>query len=248
MRTKQAWSLAGAAALALWTLAVPAGAQKQPPPVIKVPDAGVPQIMDIEGAYVRAAYNNEGYVILGYKTAQLSQGTDWLLLEIGTTVLDRTPAYKMKRAALSVDTPDAGKIQLASVEDYRKADVRALENRANIQRDSINYFPPMASQGCRIGFFSELGQVAMSWDEVELSNTRACLGRIFFQIPGGIKTGQYWLNVKFEQSLVRVPFRIFTKEEDKLLNKNYKSIKKQVEDHFKPPKKDKDKDKNKDKH
>ena len=34
-----------------------------------------------------------------------------------------------------------------------------------------------------------------------------------------------------------MPFRILTKEEDKLLDKNYKDIEKQVEEAFKPPKK-----------
>ena len=54
--------------------------------------------------------------------------------------------------------------------------------------------------------------------------------------PGGIKYGQHWLNVKFEKSLVRVPFRILTEEEEKLLSKNYKDISKQVEEAFKNPK------------
>ena len=52
-------------------------------------------------------------------------------------------------------------------------------------------------------------------------------------MPGGITYGQHWLNVKFAQSVVRVPFRILTKEEDKLLDKNYKDIKKQMDDAFK---------------
>ena len=77
----------------------------------------------------------------------------------------------------------------------------------------------------------------MAWDEVEVSSDRACLGRIYFHVPGGIAYGQHWLNVKFPKSVVRVPFRILTKDEEKLLNKNYKSIKKQVEEAFKPKKK-----------
>ena len=76
----------------------------------------------------------------------------------------------------------------------------------------------------------------MAWDEVELSDTRACLGRLFFQIPGGIAYGQHWLNIKFEKSLVRVPFRILTKEEEKLLSRNYGDIRKQVQDAFKKKK------------
>jgi hypothetical protein len=35
---------------------------------------------------------------------------------------------------------------------------------------------------------------------------------------------------------VRVPFRILTKDEEKLLDKNYKSIEKQVEEAFAPKK------------
>ena len=115
--------------------------------------------------------------------------------------------------------------------------IRDVLPRARVQRDSINYFPPMASQACRIGFFAEPGSPAMAWDEVAVSNRRACLGRLFFTIPGGIKTGQYFLNVKFENSMLRAPFRIFTEEEEKLVSKNYNDFRKQVKEAFAPPKK-----------
>src|SRR5262245_35948304 len=36
-------------------------------PEVQIPQPGVPQIMTIEGNFVRVAYNNEGYVILGYQ-------------------------------------------------------------------------------------------------------------------------------------------------------------------------------------
>src|SRR5262249_40311993 len=212
MRTKQAWSLAIAVVLALWTVTSPMRAQDQKP-TVKIPQPGVPEIATIEGAFVRAAYNNEGYVILGYKTANMSVGDDWMLLEMGTTVRDGVPAYKLKRQDVTLDTPDSTHLAMATVEEYRKADLRALENRAKVARDSSNPSPPMASQACRIGFFSELGQTVLPWEDVELSNLRACMGRLFYHVPGGIKYGQHWLNVKFQNSLVRVPFRIFTKDE-----------------------------------
>jgi hypothetical protein len=72
----------------------------------------------------------------------------------------------------------------------------------------------------------------MPWDEAEVSNDRACLGQLYFQIPGGTKYGQYWLNVKFAKSVVRVPFRLFTKEEEETLGKNFGDIKRQVEAAF----------------
>jgi hypothetical protein len=245
MKGRSLFSAVCAATLIVWGSFAGAGAQEKPQ--VKIPEAGVPQVMTIEGTFVRAAYNNEGYVIIGYKTANLSVGDEWLLLEMGATVRDGVPSQKLTRASLTLDTPDATKIPLASVEEFRSANLQALNNRANVQRDSINYFPPMASQACRIGFFSEVSQRAMSWDDVELSNLRACTGRIFFKVPGGIKYGQHFLNVQFKDSLVRVPFRIFTKEEEKMVNKNYGDIRKQVKAAFAPPKKDKNKDKDKDK-
>src|SRR3569832_1451442 len=113
------------------------GAQEKP--VVKIPESGVSQIMTLEGAVVRASYNNEGYVILGYKTANMSVGDEWMLLEVGTTVRDGVPSFKLNRSALSLETPDVTMLPLASNEDYRAANLSALEARAKVARDSINY-------------------------------------------------------------------------------------------------------------
>ena len=80
--------------------------QEKPQPQVKIPDAGVHEIMTMEGKFVRAAYNNEGYVIIGYQLVNRSVGEDWMLLEFGVTVLDNTPDYRLKRDALSLETPD----------------------------------------------------------------------------------------------------------------------------------------------
>jgi hypothetical protein len=101
-----------------------------------------------------------------------------------------------------------------------------------VQRDSINYFPPWTNGANRLGFFSDLDSRAMPWDQAEVINSRACLGQLYFHVPGGTKFGQYWLNVKFEQSVVRVPFRLITEEEEKTLGKNFGDIKKQVDAAF----------------
>jgi hypothetical protein len=212
-------------------------AQGQQPPKVQIPQSGVPQIMTIEGAFVRAAYNNEGYVILGYRLANDSVGEPWMLLDVGMTLREGVKNQTLTRDKVSLDTPDGQKVPLPSNEDFQKANLAALERRSTITKDSINYFPPMASQACRVGFFAELQQRAMAYDQVELSPTRACLGKLFFPIPGGIKHGQYWLNVKLDGSLIRVPLRILTKDEEKMLNKNFKSIQKQVEEAFAPKKK-----------
>ena len=214
-----------------------AWAQQKEKPVVAIPNPGVPEIMTIEGTFVRAAYNNEGYVILGYQLANRSVGEEWLLLEVGLTVMDRVPNYTITPAHFSLSIPGGQTIKAPTIEEYRKGDTRALRNRERVQRDSINYFPPSASRPCAIVFYPELDQRAMPRDEIELSSTRACLGRLYFKVPGGIKHGQYWLDVKFAKSVIRVPFRILTEDEEKLLSKNYKDIRKQVQDAFKPKKK-----------
>ena len=128
------------------TLLTPAAVQTQDKPVVAVPDPGVPQIMSIEGNFVRAAYNNEGYVILGYQLVNRSVGEEWILLEVGMTVLDGVRSQTMKRDALSLTTPDGKTIPLPTTAEYRQADTRALQSRERVQRDSINYFPPRASR------------------------------------------------------------------------------------------------------
>jgi hypothetical protein len=223
--------------LLLWPLQTTGDAQKEPAPVVQLPQAGVPQVQTLEGKFVRAAYNREGYVILGYQASNRSIGEEWMLLEVGMTVLDKVPDYRLNRKAISLDTPDGKNIPLATVEEHRQGNPQAIQQRAKVQRDSINYFPIMASRGCAFLFFPELGSRALPYDDVDLSDDRACVGRFYFKIPGGIAYGQHFLNVKFQNSLVRVPFRILTADEEKFVSKNYKSIEKQVKEAFKPKKK-----------
>jgi hypothetical protein len=229
--------LVAATAAVCLVVAGAAMAQKQEPPKVKIPEPGVPQIMTMEGKFVRAAYNNEGYVILGYQLANDSVGEPWMLLDVGMTIMERVKDQTLGRDAFSLTTPDGQTVPLPSNNEFVAANLAALQNRAKITRDSVNYFPPMASKPCRIGFFAEIDQRAMSWDQVELSSNRACLGRLYFKVPGNIQYGQYWVNVKFTNSLVRVPLRILTKDEEKTLSKNYKSIEKQVKEAFSPKKK-----------
>jgi hypothetical protein len=116
----------------------------------------VPQIMTMEGRFVRAAYNNEGYVILGYRLANMSVGQPWLLLEVGVTVRDKVPSYSLTPAAISLETPDGKTIPLPSNQEFRAAQLVGLQKQADMIRDSINYFPPGATRACRIGFFADV--------------------------------------------------------------------------------------------
>jgi hypothetical protein len=234
MPTKRSF-YSGLAAMSLVSLASVYASGQQP--AVKIPEPGVPQIMTLEGKFVRAAYNNEGYVILGYQIANRTVGEDWVMLDVGITLMERVPTFELTRDALSLDTPD-GTVALPSIEEYRKneSQVQGLQNRMKVQRDSINYFPPWTTGVNRLGFFADLGSSAMPWNQADVTNSRACVGQLYFHVPGGTKHGQYWLNVKFPQSVLRVPFRLLTKDEEKTLGKNYGDIKKQVEAAFRKQK------------
>lgn len=190
------------------------------------------QTFDVKGEYVRLVYNDEGWVVLGYRVANGSVGEEWMLLEVGVTLREGVKDQKLVRESLTVTTPDGASILLASQEEFSKASLRALDARANMIRDSINYFPLMADKPCRIGFFTDISEPGrgLAYDEVELNYQRACVGRAYFKIPGGIQYGQHFLNVKFAGSTVNVPFRIMTKEELKENKAKWEELQKQLKE------------------
>jgi hypothetical protein len=213
-------------------VAGPAAARQTP---VTPPQPTVPEMFTLEGEFVRIAYNNEGFASLGFRMAQQQVGQEWMLLQAGITLRRPTKDYKLKREHLSIKTPDGKTIPLATQQEYSGGGgaISSLNMRARVIVDSINYFPVDASRGCAIGFFADdFGPRALAFDEVELSYNRACLGRLYFKVPGGIQVGQHWLVIQFAQSSVEVPFRIMTKEEEKEFSKRWEELKKQHEAAF----------------
>lgn len=145
--------VAAASLVAVASISNPHAQQKAP---VKIPEPGVPQIMTLEGEFVRIAYNNEGYVSLGYRVANESLGQEWMLLQVGTTIRYGVQNFDLTRAAWSIETPDKKNIPMASNEEYRQVDLRGIELRATTVPESINYFPPEANQACRLGYFASI--------------------------------------------------------------------------------------------
>lgn len=201
---------------------------------VEVPQPTQPGLFTLKGEFARIAYNNEGWTTLGYRLANDSQGSDWLMLEVGITLRKPTKNQTLTRESFSIKLPDGSMVPLATQKEYNGAGyLRALNARANTIRDSINYFPVEANQACAMSFFSDpaKGLPNLSRDQFEISFRRACLGRLFFKLPEGkkIEPGQYWLYTDFAGSQVQTPFRIMTKEEQKFLKKNWKDLKKEHE-------------------
>lgn len=222
-----------AVAMAAAALAGPAVAQQPAPDMAAYkPQPTVPEVFNIMGQFVRVAYNNEGYVTLGYRIANGSVGEEWMYLQAGLTLREGVKYQNLKREAFSVKTPDGKIIPLATQKEYGEAlGLNALNQRAKVQKDSINYFPAGTTKVSAFQFFADLGKGnPLSFDQVELADNRATVGRLFFKIPGGIQTGQHWLIVKFEKSEVQVPFRILTKEEEKQFKKTWEDFAKALEE------------------
>jgi hypothetical protein len=218
-------------AFALLVLAAPCplAGQAQPTGALQgmtAPKPDVPEIFTLAGEFVRMAYNSEGYAVVGYRMVQVEVGNPWALLAVGVTLRDGVKDYTMPRDAFSLQTPDGKTIPLPTQQEYAKADVRALNKRAQMSNDSINYFPAGANRPCAFQFFSNLGGPGLSYDTVDLTNDRDCLGRLYFNVPGGIQVGQYFLNVKFAASTIQVPFRVFTKEQSAAFRKQWQDLKK----------------------
>ena len=218
-------------AMVLMGIGAPAVTAQEPE--VKKPQATVPEIFTIQGQFTRIAYNNEGWVTLGYRTANASQGQDWLMVEVGLTIRKPAKNQTLTRDSFTLKMPDGSIVPLATQKEYNGAGyLRALNARADTVRDSINYFPVGANQACALRFFTDpTNRGSMSYDQFELSVYRACLGRLFFKLPEGEKIvpGQYWLYVDFAGSQVQTPFRIMTKDEQKYLKKNWKDLKKEHE-------------------
>src|SRR5512139_2076194 len=107
---------------------VPVLAEDKPKP--KAPEPTVPEIFTLMGQFVRVAYNQEGYVTLGYRTANASVGEEWMLLDVGLTVREGVDAYVLKRDAIFLGTPDGTTLPLATQQEYGAVDLRGLQTMA----------------------------------------------------------------------------------------------------------------------
>ncbi len=172
--------------------------------------------LSFPGEYVRRVQNDQAVTVLGYRTANASIGQEWLMVEISMTVL---PGHNMtlKRDDFWLTTPDGSRVDLATQEEFNKGSgaVRALDARANISRDSLNYLPKQANIPCRIGFFSDASTPArgLTYTQFSMNPDSACGGRLYWIIPDGIKYGRHFLNIQLPDQVMKVPFKIMTKED-----------------------------------
>jgi hypothetical protein len=233
----------------LTMIGTPAVAAQEPEITAPVPT--VPGVSTIEGLYTIIAYNSEGWVTMGYRTANDRQNQNWVMLEVGLTLRSPAEDQTLRRSSFTLTLPDGSTVPLPTQEEFLEAwqagELAFLPPSADMSstaaqptgvlriqqptRDDIDYFPPEADQPCVFRFFA--GPMTTTTlrtlpdDEFDISFRHACAGYIFFKLPEGTTTvpGQYGLTVDFAGSQVQVPFPIMTKEERKYFRKNSKDLK-----------------------
>lgn len=163
--------------------------------------------VDQLGQYILQQEGPEVDVVLGYKFATGTIGDDWLILEMAVTSPARTSA-KIERENVWVRTPDGAKIPAATQklfgQDYPQ--LRKVISAADIARDPLEYFPA-SRRPCLVQFFVPPGS-GIAYDTVSVNDRRACEGRLFFKVPGGIDPGRWTFGIDLEESTVRIPFEL----------------------------------------
>lgn len=166
-------------------------------------DPGVDRV----GRYLLMSKGPEAEVVIGYRNAQNTLGSEWLMLEVAVTSPTGQTAT-IRRDQVSVRTPNGTTVPLATQREFTEA-YRTLQpflRKADVVRDPMDYWPPR-KQSCLMQFYVEPGS-GVSFDEVTVNDFRACQGRFLFEVPGGVQPGRYVLTIDLEESEIRIPFTL----------------------------------------
>jgi hypothetical protein len=157
------------------------------------------------GEFVLRAKVPEAELVLGYKFANMSLGNEWLILEIAVTSPQGQSA-KVERENIFVRTPEGVRIPASTQRAFNEAysAMRNTISQANVARDPLDYFPPNRIK-CSLQLYVAPGE-GVVFDQVTVNDRRACEGKIFFFVPGGVQPGRWVLGIDLEESDIRVPF------------------------------------------
>ena len=163
--------------------------------------------VDRMGGYVLKQYGPELWTVLGYRFANSQLGDEWMILEVGLSSPNGQSA-EVTREEVFLLSPSGNRIPLATQKQFNEAygSLRSTIERANVNRDPLDYFPPSRVE-CAIRFFTTPGQ-GVSFNQVTLNDRRGCFGRLFFDVPGGIQSGRWVLGIDLEESEIRIPFEL----------------------------------------
>lgn len=157
------------------------------------------------GKSVLRQYGPELWTVLGYRFATSQIGEEWMILEVALSSPGGQVA-KVTRENVFLRTPNGNRLPLLTQTEFNEAygSLRSTIAKADINRDPLDYFPP-DRQPCDMQFFMTPG-AGVSFDEVVMNSRRACYGRLFFSVPGGIQPGRWVFGIDLAESEIRIPF------------------------------------------
>jgi len=157
------------------------------------------------GSSVLRQYGPELWTVLGYRFASSQISEEWMILEVALSSPGGQVA-KVTRENVFLRTPDGNRLPMPTQKDFNEAygSLRSTIAKANIDRDPLEYFPP-DREPCDMRFFVTPG-TGVSFDEVVMNDRRACFGRLFFSVPGGIQPGRWIFGIDLPESEIRIPF------------------------------------------
>ncbi len=163
--------------------------------------------VDRMGEYILKQFGPELWTVLGYRFANTQLGDEWMILEVGLSSPNGQSA-EVTREEIFLLSPSGKRIPLPTQKQFNEAygSLRSTIERADVNRDPLEYFPPSRIE-CAMRFFVTPGQ-GVSFDQVTLNDRRGCFGRLFFDVPGGIQSGRWVLGIDLEESEIRIPFEL----------------------------------------
>jgi len=163
--------------------------------------------VDRMGQYVLKQFGPELWTLLGYRFANSQLGDEWMILEVGLSSPNGQSA-KVTREDVFLLSPSGNRIPIATQKQFNEVwgSLRPVIQKANVNRDPLEYFPPSREE-CAIRFFVAPGQ-GVSFDEVTVNDRRGCFGRLYIDVPGGIQAGRWVLGIDLEESEIRIPFEL----------------------------------------
>jgi hypothetical protein len=163
--------------------------------------------VDRLGEYILRNEAADVEVVMAYRHAAKNLGEEWLILEVALSSPTGQTAT-IERDSIFVQTPDGTRVPLATQEEFGEAysGLRSRLRQANIHRDPMDYFPPSRIP-CGLELFAEPG-AAVTHKRLSVDDQRACEGKLFFRLPGGVQAGRYVLGMDLEETRIRIPFTL----------------------------------------
>jgi hypothetical protein len=142
---------------------------------------------------------------VSYRIPTLDLGEDWLFLDVAFTAVDEP--VEIDRTKVWVRTPAGEEIPLATQEEFRAAhgELTPKMASADVAGEPLGQFPGRTEK--RLEFFATPFEDLVV-DSFWVTYRDVYVGRLYFNIPGGVQAGHWELHVKLAESELRIPFRL----------------------------------------